>query len=442
MSKFPLSERKRLERAALVKNNILVGVDPASRSHTAVIYITDRTAHKTIFTIKNNRSGFENFEKRLLSVQKQFPDMPIKIVIEASGEYWKPFQHYFEQRGMDTIFVPPLFVKRTRDLDDFTPRSNDPKDAVRIATLGYEGRYFYKQGQDQNFDNLRHLVRAWDTVTTELTRCRHRAQSLLVVYFPEYLSLFNSIIDVTSLAILERWPFPCDLCQVTPEYINETLRRHVGNGHVDKAKTINLLALANESIGIPIGIEGAKIRLGCLIEQIRLYKKQLSELRPLISETLAPISYSERIKSIYGIGAISTAQFLGYLGDLENFNKVNEVLDLAGLSLISTESGSFKSSRQISHRGRKRLRRVLFEMTFHHKRSANATRLKYLNCRIRGKTERQAVIASIPNLVKTIFAVVKQNKDYVPLLPRDPVAVEIMEYERLMKKAPRKKRAA
>jgi transposase len=410
MNKFPISERKRLERAELIKNSIVVGIDPASYRHTAVIYTPDRMSQYKVFNIVNNRSGLENFENRLLSIQKQFPVVAVKIAIEASGEYWKPFQHYFQQRGMETIFVPPLFVKRTRDLDDFTPRSNDPKDAVRVANLAFEGRYFNKQEQDEVFENLAHLARIWDTVTLQLTTSRHRIQSLLVAYFPEYKALFSDIISVTSLAILERWPFPEDLCQVTAEQVNEMLRRNVGNGHIDKAKTIKLLSLANESIGITTGRDAARIRLCSLIKQAKFCKKQLAELRPLIRDTLANIDYAEKIKSIYGIGTISTAQFLGYLGDLYNFDKVNQVLDLAGLALIATESGTFKSSRQISHRGRKRLRRVLFEMTFHHKRTPNAARRKYLSCRVKGKTDRQAVIAAIPHLLKTIFAVVKQNK--------------------------------
>ncbi len=442
MSQIPISEKKRNERSLKVQDCILVGIDPACYKHTAVIYTPSRTAIAKVHNINNNRKGFQNFENRLMSIKKLYPNIPIKLAIEASGEYWKPFQHYFRQRGMETIFVPPLFVKRTRDLDDFTPRSNDPKDAVRIANLAFEGRYFIIEEQSDVFENLRHLVRTWDIITDQLTRCQHRIQSYLASYFPEFNLLFSSVVGVTSLAVLEHWPFPQDLCQVTAEQMNEMIKKKMGNGHVDKEKTTQLLALAQESVGISNGIEGARIRIGAMIEQAKFYKKQLAELRKTISHTLNEIYYSENIKSVFGIGAISIAQFLGYLGDLYNYQKVKQILDLAGLSLIATESGTFKSKQQISHRGRKNLRRVLYEMTLHFLRAPGTARLKYLKCRIKGKTHRQAVIACIPILIKIIFAVVKQNRKYIPLAKDDPMILEIKKYEKLVIKAPRKKMAA
>lgn len=432
MSKLPISERKRIERAKAIRNHILVGVDPACHKHTAVIYSPDRMPVGKVIDVKNRRYGFEYFEQRLSSVRKQYPDTPVTLVIEASGEYWKPMQHYFEQRAIETIFVPPLFVKRTRDLDDYTPRSNDPKDSIRIANLAIEGRYFSAPMPTEVFENLKQLVRLWDLITDNLTRCRHRIKSHLVKYFPEFSSLFRDVLGVAAMIILERWPFPHELVQVSQAEICEIIRQHMGNGHVDKEKVKKLLALAHESIGVPHGTDGARMRLVLMLEQVKLFKKQLAKLRQQIRQTLGHIDYAKKIQTIHGIGTISTAQFLGYLGDLDNFDKVNQVLDIAGLTLIATESGTFKSQRQISHRGRSALRWVLYEMTLHFLRTPNTARRKYLKCRLNGKKHRQAVVAAIPHLVKTIFAVVKQNRTYTPLSPDDQVAVDIKNYEKLL----------
>jgi transposase len=435
MSKLPISEQKRIERVSALKNHIIVGIDPASKNHTAVVYAPNRLPYGRILSIKNRRHGFEFFEKHLTTVKEKYPNAPVTFVIEASGEYWKPFQHYFEMRGVETVFMPPLYVKRTRDLDDNTPRSNDPKDAVRIANLALEGRYFQSKTPPEVFENLKQLVRSWDTISGHLIQCRHRIRSHLDTYFPEFSTLFCDILGVTPLVILKHWPFPHELRQVSLEQLCSVIRQNVGNGRVDAEKMEKLLALADESIGIVHGIDGARMRLKNLLEHVELYKKQLSELRRPIRQSLRQIDYAEKITSIHGIGIISTAQFLGYLGNVHDFDKVNQVMDVAGLTLTATESGGYKSRRQISHRGRSALRRVLYEMAMHYLRAPNTARRKYFKLRLNGKSHRQAVIAVIPHLIKTIFAVVKQDRIYTPLPADDPVTQEIRAYEALLKKA-------
>jgi transposase len=114
-----------------------------------------------------------------------------------------------------------------------------------------------------------------------------------------------------------------------------------------------------------------------------------------------------------------------------HYNKVNQILDISGLSLIASESGNYRSPRHISHRGRSHLRTILYELTCHFIRFPNTARKKYLCCRINGKNHRQAIVACIPHLLRTMMALAKQKRIYKPAAQDDPIRSEITQLERL-----------
>jgi len=442
MAKLPRCERKRIERANALKNKILIGIDPGRACHTAIIYSPDRMPLTNALSIKNNRNGVEKLEKIIKNIMTKFPDNQVIFAIEASGEYWKPLWHYFAQRSFETIYVPPLFVKRTRDLDDYTPRSNDPKDTARIANLAYEGRYFTKPSQSEIFDDLQQIVKTWEQITKELSRTHLRIRSLLDKYFPEYASVFANVTGAASLKVLARWPFPCDLLDADKSELIQLISQASGYRLGEQTAT-KLIELAQTSIGITNGMDGARLRLKTLLNQINFYKQQLHTLRRELRKLMRQIDYAQRIMTLPGIGLISTARFLGNLGDLNNFQKVDQIIDLSGLDLVSSESGKFQSQKKISHRGKAALRCILYQMTCHFVRFPNTARRKFLSCRVHNKLYRQAIVAAIPHLLRTIFAVAKSDQIYQPPHTNDPILDEIKTLQALLiKQQKRIKKAA
>jgi transposase len=244
------------------------------------------------------------------------------------------------------------------------------------------------------------------------------------------------VTGAASLKVLARWPFPGDLLEVDKPELIQLINQSSGARLGETAAT-QLINLAETSIGITIGIDGGHSKLTSLIDQINFYKQQLTPLRRELRKLIGQIDYAWRIMTLPGIGLISTARFLGHLGDLNNFDQVNKIIDFAGLDLISSESGQFKSRRQISHRGQSGLRCILYEMNCHFVRFPNTARRKFLKCRINNKLYRQAIVAAIPHLVRTIFAVVKGDQVYQPPQANDPLLNEINFLETVLKE-PRK----
>jgi transposase len=279
---------------------------------------------------------------------------------------------------------------------------------------------------------LQQTVKTWEQVTKEVSRTHLRIRSLLDKYFPEYATVFSNVSGAASLKVLARWPFPDDLRTADKTELIQLISQSSGY-HLGEETASKLIQLAQSSIGITLGIDGARLRLATLVNQINFYKKQLQLLRRELRKLIHDIDYAKRIMTLPGIGLISTARFLGNLGDLNNFEKVNQILDLAGLDLISSESGKFKSRRQISHRGKSGLRCILYEMTCHFVRFPNTARRKFLSCRVHNKLYRQAIVAAIPHLVRTIFAVAKGDLIYQPPQINDPILNEIKSLQAVLK---------
>jgi transposase len=307
------------ERAQRLKDKIVVGVDPANNRHIGVIYSTDHAPLSNAVSIANNRKGFEKLENCLIKITSAQPDTSVVFAIEASGEYWKPMWNYFKERGYEAVFVPPLFVKRTRDIDDYTPRSNDPKDASRCARLAREGKYYIPAEQRSIFHDLRFAVRTWEQLTCRSVCLRLRIASLLAVYFPELLRHFSSTAGATLFALLEKCPFPQDLLALEREEMLQLIL-HSSHGALGESLFNQIIDDAQNSAGLTTGIDGARIRLQVILAELKTVSEQRSKIRGQLNKMLHHIDYSDNLLTIHGIGKIGLARFLGHLGDMENYN--------------------------------------------------------------------------------------------------------------------------
>ncbi len=62
--------------------------------------------------------------------------------MEPTGHYWKPLANYLPECGFTVVGVNPCHTKKAKELDDNSPTKSDKKDALTIARLVKDGRYF------------------------------------------------------------------------------------------------------------------------------------------------------------------------------------------------------------------------------------------------------------------------------------------------------------
>jgi transposase len=127
---------------AITPSTLMVGVDIAKEIQWArFIDYRGLEVRKTL-KFHNDKSGFESI---LASIQTICKDKKLDNVIvgmEPTGHYWKPFANYLIMHEITVVMINPYHTKRAKELDDNSPTKNDQKDALTIAKLVRDGRYY------------------------------------------------------------------------------------------------------------------------------------------------------------------------------------------------------------------------------------------------------------------------------------------------------------
>jgi hypothetical protein len=260
-----------------------------------------------------------------------------------------------------------------------------------------------------------------------------KIRAILDVYFPEFLGFFSDFLGASGRFLLFKCPFPNDILEEDSALLSQEVYK-ISRCRIDSEKISKLIQSAQSSIGIDEGIAGAQFRLRLLLDKYELCEKQHKKISSEIDAYLNCIDYTSVLLSLPGVGLISIALLLGQTGDLRNYKTVADLLSYAGLDLIYSDSGYRVGMRRISKRGRPKLRLILFQITLAFLQHNNIARRKYLKQRIKGKKPIQAIVSSISFFVRIMFSVVKEDREYKPLDPSDPLVQEIQQLEKQLDK--------
>ena len=155
------------------------------------------------------------------------------------------------------------------------------------------------------------------------------------------------------------------------------------------------------------------MQLRQLLEMIALLEKQLVELEDEISQYLRKMdSY---ITTCPGIGDILGAVILSEIGDISRFVEPKKLVAFVGVDPSVSQSGEFKGTQgKMSKRGSPHLRRAVFlaaNVAAFHDPVLSAY---YQKKRSEGKHHYSAIGAIARKLICIIYAVLRDNKPYVP----------------------------
>ena len=152
--------------------------------------------------------------------------------------------------------------------------------------------------------------------------------------------------------------------------------------------------------------------------QLEFLEGQIAELEEQISSLLKQTgSY---ITTIPGIGDILGAIILSEIGDIHRFDAPNKLVAFAGLDVRVTQSGEFTGTRQkISKRGSPYLRRAIWLAASRAAFCDPILSEYYQSLRARGKHHLTAIGAVSRKLCNTIYTILKEDRPWQPIPPRD-----------------------
>ena len=349
------------EKISQVKDTTLVvGIDVSSETYYARAFDWRGLELAKVFKFESASYGFGNFSEWLSELCKTNQKDNIIIGAEPTGHYWFTLAEYLKENGIKFVFVNPMHVKRTKELDDNHPSKNDRKDPKVIAKLVIEGRYLIPYIPEDIYAELRVMNESRMRINKELVAIKNRIQRWFAIYFPEYKNVFGNWECDSSIEVLLNIPLPADAVNMGADAINQLWRakkiRAVG---IKRAKL--LVEVAANSIGVKQGVNAARCEISMLIEDFLKKKEQEQRVIEILETLCIQVPNADKLLNIKGVGILTVASFFGEVGDIRRFDSPKQIQKLAGLAITENSSGKYKGQSCISKRGRKLLRYTLFQ---------------------------------------------------------------------------------
>ena len=214
----------------------------------------------------------------------------------------------------------------------------------------------------------------------------------------------------SGLLLLEKAPLPAEILELGVDGITQIWRERKLRA-VGKKRAETLVEAAKNSVGIEGGA-CAKLELQMLLADYRTKQEQLEQVEAVLEAEVLKVPHVEKLLAIKGIGLITVAGFLSEVGEIGRFDSPKQIQKLAGLELKENSSGKHKGQTSISKRGRKKLRKILFQAVLPLIRS-NTEVYRYYTTRQKNPLKgKQAVIAVGCKLIRIFYTLLTKGVDY------------------------------
>ena len=400
----------------VTETTLIVGVDIGSETNFARAFNwRGQELSKKVFRFNNSQEGFQSFLAYINTYTTIASAQQIIVGCEPTGHYWFNLAHYLEENNIKLALVNPYHVKQIKELDDNSPKKTDLKDPKTIAKLVVDGRYSYPYLPEGIYADLREAVSSRERIVKELNAITNRIKRWLKIYFPEYLVVYKNFSAESGLTVLETVPLPQDIVQLGPEGVNQ-LWRDKKLRAVGMKRALTLVEAAHNSIGLPGG-NCARMEIQLLLEDFRTKQSQLEMITEVLEEETLSVPYADKLLAIKGVGLITVAGFLAEVGDIRRFDSPKQIQKLAGLEVKENSSGKHRGRSSISRRGRKRLRKILFQVMLPmiQNNAEFGEIYQYFTTRQKNPLKgKQAIIAAGCKLIRVFYAILKHGVDYDP----------------------------
>jgi transposase len=409
------NRRKNLD--LITPATLVVGVDGHSKSNTAAFCLASGDEPMRPMKFSNDRSGFVLFLEKVKWVMRKNGLTDTIFVLEPNGPYWFLLARFLEERNYTVKVVNPLQVKRNRQTENPSPDKNDSRDARSAADLGRQGKFNQTNLPSQTYEDLRTLARLREGVMEERSMQKHRLRASLVRAFPELSRCVSDICGKGSVALLRVAPTAGAVVSMGEAGIAQALKEG-SKGRLGMKKAREIVRMAKESVGYTAATPALRIEFGVILDVMDFLSSRLELIESEMKRLLWELDEAILLVSIPGIGEVTAATILGETGGLSCFDNPSQIRKLAGFDLVGSQSGEYEGRLKISKRGRKILRKALYQCAVSSLHCNQALRRFYdgliSSDRPNRLKKKQAVVAVAGKLVDIMFSLVRTGDTFDP----------------------------
>lgn len=389
---------------------LTIGIDIGGRQHVVARCRTGMTeADRPILRISQDRAGFDALDAWL----ERQPEPVELVTMESSGHYWMALASHLGRQGIRVAVVNPLAAKYFAK-SRLGRTKSDPADARSLALMAMRDQPVARDplaGVE-----LRQAARFAMTLVTEQARVCQRLVRLVELGFPELGELFDDPACRTAREVLRVAPTAA-----------EARRRRVGTladankapGHrrLGTARAERLKAAAASSIAVPELDEEVAFEIGLLLDQYDLLEHQITAADAHVAALLDG-ELARRLQTIPGVGPAIAATLIAEIGDIERFDRVDQLLAYAGVHPAERSSGRKgadpETSWHMSKAGNAHLRAAAYRLAVVGVTHNPVIAAHYARKRKAGKTKMNSLGHCMGKALSLVWGVWRNGHDFDP----------------------------
>ena len=389
------------------------GIDVSSRKSNVCIMVNGQKVND--YAISNDMVGFNQLLGDLKQVTKP------QIIFEATGVYSRRLQAFLDMHELRYVMMNPLEAKR-KTKDDLHQNKTDKLDALYLAKLQSEHPQRLAYVQNKEYQELMANNRIYEQASHDLITNKNRLHKAVQLTFPEIEHLLANPRGKNYWSIALRFPHPDIVLETKEADIIDFLKGLSGIGK-KRANDITQSLIRLAKVACPAvkknsaHIRGLKMAINNILSAEEECQTALQALQEMAK--LAPKRDLEILTSIPGIGENTALRIISELGDIRRFNNPSQLNAFVGVDPQVYESGNLTAHLSISKRGTAIGRKVLYLAINQIQSAKKAGKpchiADYYEKRKRSSetaSHKKAAIASIHKLLRTIFALIKNDQLY------------------------------
>ncbi|MCP1225954.1 IS110 family transposase [Sebaldella sp. S0638] len=337
---------------------IYIGIDVAKDKHDCFITNSDGEIFCRVFSIHNNRQGFDSLYQKIESICEDLSK--VRVGLEATGHYSYNLLGYLLDKGLTTFVINPLHTSLYRKSLSLRKMKTDKVDAHTIATM-LMSDVNLKSYSDTSHHNeeLKSLTRYRFDKVKQRAKLKGSISRLVTILFPELEKLVSSLHLGTIYDLFYEFPSAQAIAHAHLTKLTNLLSKS-SKGKFNKDTAFILKEAAKTSIGSNMPAKSLELRH--TIKLIHELTSEIEEIELAIKSIMDEIN--SPILSIPGISYRMGAMILAEIGDFTRFNSPDKILAYSGLSPSTYQSGQLESSySRMEKRGSRYLRYALFNAT-------------------------------------------------------------------------------
>lgn len=396
-----------------------VAIDIGCRVHR--VAVGDADGHlMDQFDVHHTARGIEAFFERI----EQLPHNSVAVAMEGYNGWARPLDQRVLARGWTLFNVNNLKLARYKEIFP-APAKSDNIDSLRMLEL-FRMRGSLHVARDvlqlviaapPENDKLKQLTRRRRQLVNDKVRLSARMTAALQALCPGLLALTGAVDNVWFLSLLTARE---DIRKL-PGLRETTLRSlpAIGKKYASIIKTWQKDALFANDVEWtgPMLISDAR-RLLALRREIEDQERQLAA-------ATANSELAQCIASIPGFGLISSAEIAGEIGTVARFEDEASLACYLGMAPLTNSSGTYHGTKRPRHVNQ-HAKLAMMAGSAHHIKEVAQSKGYYAKKRAQGKGHNQAVRCVGRQLVRVLWSMVCQGRNYqlLPVATQGPIPAE------------------